>query len=97
LRPVTTVIDVRRGDFRVVQTLLDTFLPGLRESAEGLDSDVDVAVTIVPAVIVTVLGVWPLAVVLPLPFAPAAFTRGGLAPLLLILEGVHAWWRADRC
>jgi hypothetical protein len=31
LRPVTTVIDVRRGDFRVVQSLLDTFVRGLRE------------------------------------------------------------------
>jgi hypothetical protein len=56
-----------------------------------------VAVTIGPAVIVTVMWVWPLAVVLPLPFAPAAFTLGGFPPLLLILEGVHARWRADRC
>ncbi|HWD76833.1 MAG TPA: hypothetical protein VG371_16980 [Solirubrobacteraceae bacterium] len=53
--------------------------------------------TIVPAVIVTVPGFGPLAVVLPLPFTPAAFTRGGFAPLLLILERVHARWRADRC
>jgi hypothetical protein len=52
--------------------------------------------TVVPAVIVAVLRIWPLAVVLPLPFAPAAFTLGGFAPLLLILEGVHAGWPADR-